>query len=188
MFIPAVSNSDGLPLYRRRLDPRNPADSLPHTTTHFRDAQVEISPQAEKLRTHDGLLRSSLSAVEDELFPAGRPLEEADRRHYLGALAGQVEASPESTAEQIMGGVQGYLFRAFMAQHPGATPEDFEHFKAAVMRGFERGFFDARSSPALEPELAAELRHTEERVRGGLDEFFTRESERAELRALLSRR
>ncbi len=188
MFIPAVSSSDGLPLYRRGLDSRNPADSLPHTSTDFRDALVEISPQAEKLRTHDVLLRSSLSAVEDELFPAGHPLEEADHSRYLEALAGQVEAGPEFTAEQMMGGVQGYLFRAFMAQHPGATPEDFERFKAAVVRGFERGFFDARSSPALKPELAAELRHTEERVRGGLDEFFTRESERAELRALLSRR
>ncbi len=188
MFIPAVSSSDGFTLYRRAVNPRNPADSLTHTTTHFRDALVEISPQAEKLRTHDGLLRSSLSAVEDELFPAGHPLEEADRSRYLEALAGQVEAGPESTAEQMMGGVQGYLFRAFMAQHPGATPEDFERFKAAVMRGFERGFFDARSSPALKPELAAELRHTEERVRGGLDEFFARESERAELRAVLSRR
>ncbi len=188
MFIPAVSSSDGFPLYRRAVNPRNPADSLTHTTTHFRDALVEISPQAEKLRTHDGLLRSSLSAVEDELFPAGHPLEEADRGRYLEALAGQVEAGPESTAEQMLGGVQGYLFRAFMAQHPGATPEDFERFKAAVMRGFERGFFEARSSPALEPELATELRHTEERVRGGLDEFFARESERAELRALLSRR
>ncbi len=188
MFIPPVSNSDGLPLYRRGLDSRNPADSLPHTSTDFRDALVEISPQAEKLRTHDGLLRSSLSAVEDELFPAGHPLEEADRSRYLEALAGQVEAGPEFTAEQMMGGVQGYLFRAFMAQHPGATPEDFERFKAAVVRGFERGFFDARSSPALKPDLAAELRHTEERVRGGLDEFFTRESERAELRAILSRR
>ncbi len=188
MFIPAVSNSDGLPLYRRGVDPRNPADSLPHTTTNFRDALVEISPQAEKLRTHNGLLRSSLSAVEDELFPAGQPVEKADRSRYLEALAGQVEASPESTAEQIMGGVQGYIFRVFMAQHPGATPEDFERFKAAVMRGFERGLFDTRSSLALEPELAAELRHTEERVRRGLDEFFARESERAELRALLSRR
>ncbi len=188
MFIPTVSNSDGLPLYRRGVNPRNPADSLPHTTTDFRDARVEISPQAEKLRTHNGLLRSSLSAVENELFPAGHPLEDADRSRYLDGLASQVDPGPESTAEQIMGGVQGYLFRAFMAQHPGATPEDFERFKAAVMRGFERGLFDARSSLALESELAAELRHTEERVRRGLDEFFARESERAELRALLSTR
>ncbi len=164
MFIPAVSNSDGLPLYRRGVDPRNPTDSLPHTATDFRDARVEISPQAEKLRTHYGLLRSSLSAVEHELFPTGHPLEQADRSRYLKALAGQVEPGP------------------------GATPEDFERFKAAVMRGVERGLFDARSGPALEPELAAELHHTKERVRGGLDEFFARESERAELRALLSRR
>ncbi len=188
MFIPAVSNSDGLPLYRRGVDPRNPKDSLPHTATDFRDARVEISPQAEKLRTHHGLLRSSLSAMEDELFPACHPLEKADRSRHLEALAGQVEPGLGSTAEQIMSGVQGYIFRAFMAQHPGATPEDFERFKAAVMRGVERGLFDARSGPALEPELAAELHHTKERVRGGLDEFFARESERAELRALLSRR
>ncbi len=186
MVISAATRPDGLPPSRLRVNPRNPSGSPPKSSSELRDARVEISPQAKKLRAHNGLLHSTLSEIEEELFPEGRrPYEEANRNRYPESLAGDARLSPESTAERIVGGVKGYIFRAFMAQHPDATPEDFERFKAAVMRGFERGLFDVRTSPALEPELAGDLARTEDHVREALGEFFAQQSERAELRALL---
>ena len=189
MVIPAVSRPDGLPPLRLGVNPRNRSASLPESSSELRDARVEISPQAEKLRAHNGLLHSTLSEIEEELFPGGlRPYEQADRSRYLRSLAGDARLSPESTAERIVGGVEGYILRAFMAQYPGGTPRDFERFKSAVLRGFQRGLFDARTSPTLEPELAGGLARTEDHVRRDLGEFFAQESVRAELRALLSSR
>ncbi len=159
MVISAVTRPDGLPPSRLRVNPRNPSGSPPESSSELRGARVEISPQAKKLRAHNGLLHSTLSEIEEEL-----------------------------SAERIVGGVKGYLFRAFMAQHPDATPEDFERFKAALMRGFERGLFDARTSSTVEPELAGDLARTEDHVREALAKFFAQQSERAELRALLSSR
>ncbi len=187
MVIAAVSSPGSLPRFGRLVDSRDPRAG-PDTATEFHDAHVEISPQAERLRVQNRLLRSTLGEVEGEVFPAGsRALEEAGYAQYLASLRDESEGSAEATAERILRGIQGYIYRAFMVQHPGATPEDFERFKAAVIRGYERGLFDARSALAglggLEPELSEEIDHTKALVREGLREFFAGESERVRLRS-----
>ena len=192
MVIPAVSGSGGLPRYGRLMGQQNPETSQPQPVAEYQDTSVEISPQAEKLRAQSSLLRATLGGIENELSSnAGTSFEEPDRSKYLEPLMGKsilgaIDLSPEATAARILGGVQGYIYRAFMAQHPEATSADFERFKDEVIRGFERGLYEARSIltglSRLDAELSEEIGQTEALVREGLEEFFAEEGQRLEER------
>jgi hypothetical protein len=192
MVIPAVSGPGGLPRFGRLMGQQNLETSQPQSIAAYQDTSVEISPQAEKLRAQSGLLRVTLRGIESEITSnAETRFEEPDRSDYLGPLMGEsrlggIDLSPEATAARILGGVQGYIYRAFMAQHPEATPEDFERFKDEVIRGFERGFYEARSILAglsmLDAEQSEEIGQTEALVREGLEGFFAEEGQRLEER------
>ena len=95
------------------------------------------------------------------------------------SILSAIDLSPQATAARILSGVQGYIYRAFMAQHPEATPADFERFRNEVIRGLERGLYEARSILAglsmLDAELSEEIGQTEALVRKGLEEFFAEE-------------
>lgn len=147
------------------------------------DAPVEISSQAERLRTQRQILRSAFGGVEESSDPGGRALfEAAGRSKYLDSIAQVTDLSPQATAQRILGGITGYIYGAFRLAHPGGTLEDFDRFAADVVRGFEAGLGQARSLieglAALTPELASGIGRTETLVREGLEVFFADERQR----------
>jgi len=142
--------------------------------------RVQISPQAERLRTQRAILQAAFGGVERVADSDLRDLfEAAGRGEYLDSIAQPTDVSPEATAKRILGGITGYIYGAFRLAHPDATVEDFDRFSADVLRGFERGLGEARSTieglSALTPELASGIDHTESLVREGLESFFAAE-------------
>ena len=188
----AVSGSAASPRFGglAELPNKNPNSPQPESSSQVADTRVEISAEAERLRAQSSLPRAVFGGVEQEVAPQDRlAFERAGRSEYLESslndpAGGMLDLSPEATAAQILGGIQGYLYRAFMAQHPGATAEDFEHFKAEVVWGFEQGMSEAGNILAglsrLDNDLAEELEGTETLVLEGLAEFFAEEEERFE--------
>ena len=188
----AVSDSAASPRFGGLAELPNKNSHRPQlrSSSEVEDTRVEISAEAELLRAQSDLLRAVFGGVEQNVAPQDRlAFERAGRSEYLesslnDSAAGMLDLSPEATAARILGGIQGYIYRAFMAQHPGATAEDFEHFKAEVVRGFEQGMSEAGNILAglsrLDNDLAEEIERTETLVREGLAEFFAEEEERFE--------
>ena len=188
----AVSGSAASPRFGglAELPNKNSHRPQPRSSSEVEDTRVEISAEAEQLRAQSDLLRAVFGGVEQNVAPQGRlAFERAGRSEYLesslnDSAGGMLDLSPEATVARILGGIQGYIYRAFMAQHPGATTEDFEQFKAEVIRGFVQGMSEARNIMAglsmLGNDLAGDIERTETLVPEGLAEFFAEEGQRFE--------
>ena len=188
----AVSGSAAAPRFSglAELPNKNSRRPQPGSSSEIEDTRVEISAEAEHLRAQSDLLRAVFRGVEQKVAPQARlAFERAGRSEYLesslnDSARGMLDLSPEATAARILGGIQGFIYRAFMAEHPGATAEDFEQFKAEVVRGFEQGMSEAknilRGLGMHTNDLAGEIEQTETLVREGLAKFFAEERERFE--------
>jgi len=144
---------------------------------------VEISPEAQKLRAANTLLHAMFGGIEQEVSAEGRvAFEAAGRSEYRTAISKETDASPDAAAAQILGGITGYIYHAFLAQTPGITSEDFERFKNQVMAGFEQGLRSARETLARmgkpAPAQAQQIDQIEARVRAQLRRFFERQGEK----------
>jgi hypothetical protein len=161
--------------------PRSPATRSIAQTPAL-DARVELSPEAARLRNQRALLRTALQATEEDVARVLRArFDEAGRADYLATIAQPDDLSPEATAERILGGITGYIYRAFRRSRPEANAGDLAEFERGVRSGLERGMKAARQVleglQALDPELARGVERTQSLVAAGLERFFTRERE-----------
>jgi hypothetical protein len=148
------------------------------------DTRIELSPEAARLRDQRSLLRTALQATEEDVARVLRArFDEAGRADYLTSIAQPDDLSPEATAERILGGITGYIYRAFRRSRPEANGDDLAEFERGVRSGLERGMKEARrvlaGLRALDVELARGLDRTQSLVASGLERFFAREREAA---------
>ena len=144
--------------------------------------ELEISAAAHKLRLEAELIRGTFEGVEDALFGVQDLLfEQAGRSEYLESIELPEDLSASATAERILGGISGYIYRAFQLGHPDADLADLSRFKSEALRGFEQGLEEARgyieALGDLNEELEERISETEDLVREGLEAFFDREEE-----------
>ncbi len=139
-------------------------------------ADLTLSPEARRAQSAKSFEREllasferGLSADELELF------EQAGRSGYLDSIASDTDTSAEGTANRILGGVTGYIFGAFELSRGELQSADLDEFEREALRGFERGFAQAKELieglGARSPELATDLDRTAELVRSGIHDF-----------------
>jgi len=138
---------------------------------------VEISRGAALLRAHRALLHAALDTPEADAVRAR--FEETGRSEYLASIERPTDLSAEATAERILGGVTGYVYRAFRRTRPEATEAVLAEFERGARAGLARGLAQARKIleglEALEPEHARGIERTESLVLEGLERFLRAE-------------
>lgn len=145
--------------------------------------ELATSAEGQMLRLEAALLRETFGGVESNLSTVDHPvLEEAGRSEYLDSIERPTDLSAGGAAERILGGITGYIYRAFQLTNPDAHRDDFVRFKHEVLRGLAQGLEQARgyldALGDLSYERSENLSETEDLVREGLDVFFEREEER----------
>ncbi len=145
--------------------------------------ELAISAESQTLRLEAALLRETFGGVESNLSTVEDPVfEEAGRSDYLDTAERPTDLSAGGAAERILGGITGYIYRAFQLANPNAHLDDFVRFKREVLRGLAQGLEEARGYLDALGELSYErsenISETEDLVREGLDVFFEREEER----------
>ncbi len=145
--------------------------------------QIAVSDEARGLRLEAELMRATLGGVEGAIFGLDDLLyEQAGRSEYLESIDAPDDLSAGGTAERILGGITGYIYRAFLMGHPDADVEDLARFKTEALRGLEQGLEEARGYIEALGDLtdgqSDRLSETEDLVREGLDAFFERAEER----------
>lgn len=145
--------------------------------------EISISDEARALRLESELMRGTFDGVEGALFGVDDPLfDQAGRAEYLESVDAPDDLSAGATAERILDGITGYIYRAFQLGNPDADAEDFARFKSEVMRGFEQGLEEARgyieALGDLTDEQGERIDEIADLVREGLDAFFDAEEER----------
>ncbi len=145
--------------------------------------ELEISARGHRLRLEAELMRATFGGVEEGIFGLDYPVyEQAGRSEYLESIEMPDDFSAAATAERILGGITGYITRAFRMSNPDADLEDFARFKQEVLRGFEQGLAEGRGYIAamgdMSDELSEQISETEDLVREGLEAFFDRQEER----------
>ena len=143
-------------------------------------ADVDLSSVARRLHETQGWMRSLLSALEEPFAGDDDPRwEEAGRDDYLASISDSTDPSPEATADRILGGIRGYIYRAFARSRPELTAEDLDTFEREARKGLERGLAQAgdllEALGALSPDLRTSIDETADRVRTGLDTFLATE-------------
>ncbi|MEE9278837.1 MAG: DUF5610 domain-containing protein [Myxococcota bacterium] len=153
-------------------------------TTGITDTfEIAISDEARGLRLEAELIRATLGGVEVAIFGLDDPLyEQAGRSEYLESIDAPDDLSAGGTAERILGGITGYIYRAFLLGQPDADVEDLARFKTEALRGLEQGLEEARGYIEALGDLtdgqSERISETEDIVREALDAFFEREEER----------
>ncbi len=145
--------------------------------------QHEISARGHRLRLEAELMRAIFGSVEEGIFSLGDPVtEQAGRSEYLESIETPDDFSAAATAERILGGITGYIYRAFRMSNPDADLDDFARFKQEALRGFEQGLEEGRgyieASGDLTEQRSEQISETGDLVREGLEAFFDREEER----------
>ncbi len=145
--------------------------------------QLEISARGQRLRLEAELIRGTLEGVEGGIFSLDDPIyEQAGRSEYLESIETPDDFSAAASAERILGGIAGYIYRAFRMSNSLAGLEDFARFKEEVQRGFEQGLEEGRgyieAMGDLSDDLSEQISETGDLVREGLEAFFDREEER----------
>lgn len=144
--------------------------------------EIAISDEARAMRLESELLRGTFGGLESALFGVDDPLfDQAGRGEYLESVDSPEDLSAAGTAERILDGITGYIYRAFQLGNPEADLEDFARFKGEVLRGFEQGLEEARgyieALGDLTDEQSERIDETGDLVREGLDAFFDVEEE-----------
>jgi hypothetical protein len=145
--------------------------------------ELEISARGQRLRLEAELMRATLGGVESAIFGLDDPVyEQAERNEYLESIEIPDDFSADSTAERILAGITGYIYRAFRLSNPDANGDDFARFKQETLRGFEQGLEEGRgyieAMGDLTDDLSEQISETEDLVRDGLEAFFDREEGR----------
>ena len=145
--------------------------------------ELEISARGQRLRLEAELMRGTLGGIEVAIFGLDDPVyEQAGRSEYLESIEIPDDFSAAGTAERILGGISGYIYRAFRMSNPDANLADFARFKQEALRGFEQGLEESRgyieALGDLTDERSEQISETEDLVRDGLEAFFDREEER----------
>jgi hypothetical protein len=182
---PGVELSPGLErlVFDERLPQKSRIASRARETAFAEPNELEISAEGQMLRLEAALLRETFGGVESNLSTAeDRVFEEAGRSDYLDSIERPTDLSAGGAAERILGGITGYIYRAFQLANPNADLEDFMQFKREALRGLAQGLEEARGYLDALDELSYErlenISETEDLVREGLDVFFEREEER----------
>ena len=145
--------------------------------------EIAISDEARGLRLEAELIRATFGGVEGAIFGLDDPLfEQAGRSEYLESIDAPDDLSAGGTAERILSGITGYIYRAFLLGQPAADVEDLARFKTETLRGLEQGLEEARGYIEALGDLtdgqSERISETEDLVREGLDAFFERAEER----------
>lgn len=149
--------------------------------------RVTLSPAGLQHQANSRLTTASLNATEREVADVlqrayDQLYERAGRSDYMASIADTSDRSPEATAGRILGGITGYIYKAYQMGHPEMTRERFDAFQAQVLKGFNQGLGEAKeiigAAGLLDPQMTLDIGKTEELVLRGLDDFFAREKER----------
>ena len=116
-----------------------------------------------------------LDRIAEALGLESGALDAAGRDEYLESIANPLDPGAENSAEPILGGILGFLYDAFRLDHPEPSRHELRGFVSQAVKGTERGMRDAmdllRAFSTREAELQAEIAHTLQGVREGLDGF-----------------
>lgn len=149
--------------------------------------RVTLSPAALQHQATSRLTTTPLDATERQVADAleqayDELYERAGKSDYMASIADTSDRSADATAGRILGGITGYIYKAYQLGHPDMTAERFDAFQTQVLEGFNQGLSEAKSmigaAGLLDPEMALEIGKTEDLVHRGLEDFFAREKER----------
>lgn len=149
--------------------------------------RVTLSPAGLQHQASSRLTSAPLDATErqvaDVLEQAYNELyERAGKSDYMASIADTSDRSADATAGRILGGITGYIYKAYQLGHPDMTAERFDAFQTQVLKGFDQGLSEAKGmisvAGLLDPAMTENIGKTEELVHRGLEDFFAREKER----------
>ena len=106
------------------------------------------------------------------------PFEAAGRSTYLQSISTSTGSqTPAQTAQNILGGITGYIFAAYQKAHPNLSAKDLATFQQQVTLGVEEGIGDAESKLAGQNQLSASVSSDIDTVRttvlSGLTSFIS---------------
>jgi len=149
--------------------------------------RVTLSPEAQQYQASSQLTTTSLDATErqvsDVLERAYAELyERAGKSDYMASIADTSDRSADATAGRILGGITGYIYRAYQMGHPDMTAEQLDTFQTQVLKGFNQGLGEARqmigAAGLLDSAMTLDIGNTEDLVHRGLEDFFASEKQR----------
>ena len=149
--------------------------------------RVTLSPAALQHQATSRLTTAPLDATERQVADALQQAydelyERAGKSDYMASIADTSDRSAEATAGRILGGITGYIYKAYQLGHPDMTAERFDAFQTQVLKGFDQGLNEAKGmigvAGLLDPEMTRDIGKTEDLVHRGLEDFFAREKER----------
>ena len=149
--------------------------------------QVTLSPEGLKYQASSQLTTVPLDATERQVSEAldrayDELYERAGRSDYLASIADTSDRSADATAGRILGGMTGYIYKAYQLGHPDMTADQFDTFQTQVLKGFNQGLGEAKQmiggAGLLDSAMTLDIGKTEELVHHGLEDFFASEKER----------
>jgi hypothetical protein len=167
-------------------DPRSASSGTPAARVRQGD-RVTLSPEGLQYQASSQLMTASLDATERQVSEVleraySELYERAGKSDYMASIADTSDRSADATAGRILGGITGYIYRAYQMGHADMTAEQLDTFQTQVLKGFHQGLGDARqmigAAGLLDPAMTLDIGKTEDLVHRGLEAFFASEKER----------